>query len=292
MPGSRESSVWRTLAVAFGDGLAFGVGLTLTNNATRAVTAKSQLPHPDLHSLADRLEQIEQRLDRARFAATPPAPAVNTAQISRVAEAVIAAMDSRFGELEAQTQQRLAELESRIKADLEALDAGARSELSQALEAQHSRAESDLRVLRSQMLQVHREFADTLARLVDEQIERTISLRLDAIHQQTRETVREQSREERAAADRQLAEVRARLQAHESDLVDTLRTLAQSCMQAAARIAAPAPPAQSPSSNGGGGGTSETFITAAGAANDLPTRRPWKISAASAFLPAIRYLVV
>jgi len=41
MQNSRDSSVWRTLAVAFGDGLAFGVGVTLTRSAARLAANRS-----------------------------------------------------------------------------------------------------------------------------------------------------------------------------------------------------------------------------------------------------------
>ena len=35
MQTSRDSSVWKSLAAAFGDGLAFGVGMKLSQNAAR-----------------------------------------------------------------------------------------------------------------------------------------------------------------------------------------------------------------------------------------------------------------
>ncbi len=211
MPGSRESSVWRTLAVAFGDGLAFGVGLTLTNNATRAATAKTPQPYPDIRPLAERITEIEQRIDRVRVAAPVPAAAVNGPTIAKVAEAVLTAMDGRFGEIGEQMERRLAELEVKFKSELAAAEArtqaradsmegsaaarldALRGEFSGALEAQRMRMDSDLRVLRSQIMEVHKEFAETLARLVDQQIEQTITLRLQAIHEQMRETVREES---------------------------------------------------------------------------------------------------
>ena len=41
MQYSRDSSVWRTLATAFGDGLAFGVGVALTRNAAQLVATRS-----------------------------------------------------------------------------------------------------------------------------------------------------------------------------------------------------------------------------------------------------------
>src|SRR5580704_16942056 len=39
MQSSSDSSIWRSLAVAFGDGLAFGVGVKLSQNAARQIGA-------------------------------------------------------------------------------------------------------------------------------------------------------------------------------------------------------------------------------------------------------------
>lgn len=324
MPGNRESSVWRTLAVAFGDGLAFGVGLTLTNNAARPVTSKTSHSQPDLHQLADRISQIEQRIDRGRFAGALPAPAGGTQQIAKVADAVLTAMDGRFGELGEQFERRLAALDARLKFELEALDArvrveaesieagvdvqlgDVRREFTAALEGQRVRLEADGRVLRGQMLQVHKEFAETLARLVDEQIEKTISARLQVIQEQTRESVREESltmekliemrleswREERGSTDRQFAELRSRLEGQEDGFQNLVAALRQSWMQAADRIGVPAAPYRTVNGNGGGGSSSGTHITKAvdtelpGFARQSSPRRLWHIPAVSCFLLA------
>jgi hypothetical protein len=340
MPGSRESSVWRTLAVAFGDGLAFGVGLTLTNNATRAATAKTPQPYPDIRPLAERIKEIEQRIDRVRVAAPAPPPlAVNGPNIAKVAEAVLTAMDGRFGDLGEQMERRLAELEGKFKSALEAAEGrdkaradsvqgstaarleALRGEFTGALEAQRLRMDSDLRVLRSQIMEVHKEFAETLARLVDQQIEQTVTLRLEAIHEQMRETVREESlsacaklgesvdaavdsrlqtaREEWNRNGRQILELGARLDTHEHNLLDLVIALGRNCLQTAERMT----PAK-PSANGGGGGSNpETLIAAAdlevpGFARQAAPRRLWRIPAVSCFLMAttgllaLHYLVV
>ena len=330
MPGSRESSVWRTLAVAFGDGLAFGVGLTLTNNAARAATAKTPQPYPDIRPLAERITEIEQRIDRVRVPAAAPAPAatVNGTNIAKVAEAVLTAMDGRFGEIGDQMERRLAELEAKFRSELEAAEArdqtsaqhlegstqarveALRGEFAGALEAQRLRSDSDLRVLRSQIMEVHKEFAETLARLVDQQIEHTITLRLQAIHEQVRETVREESlsayskfgegveavvetrfeaaREEWNRQGRQILELGARLDTHEHNLLDLVIALGRNCLQSAERMT----PAKPPVNGGGGGSGSETLI-AAGELCEVPPfarqaapRRLWRIPAVSCFLMA------
>lgn len=325
MPGSRESSVWRTLAVAFGDGLAFGVGLTLTNNAARTATAKTPQPYPDIRPLAERLTEIEQRIERAGVAppVAVPAATVNGANIAKVAEAVLTAMDGRFSEIGEQMERRLAELEGKFKSELEAVEARAqhrktgaeahmdalRIEFTGALEAQRLRSDSDLRVLRSQIMEVHKEFAETLARLVDEQIEHTIALRLQAIQEQVRETVREESlsayakfgegveavvetrfqaaHEEWNRNGRQILELGARLDTHEHNLLDLVIALGRNCLQSAERMT----PTKAPA-NGGGGSGSETHIAAAGIyevpsfARQAPPKHHWRIPAVSCFLMA------
>src|ERR1039458_4652385 len=44
MQNSRDSSVWRTLAVAFGDGLAFGVGVGPTGDLTDCPSHRKTFP--------------------------------------------------------------------------------------------------------------------------------------------------------------------------------------------------------------------------------------------------------
>src|ERR1039458_9372957 len=69
MESSRDSSVWQTLAVTFGGGLALGaVGMKLTQNVRRPAEA---LAPPDDHPLADRLAEIEHRLVRVEHAPAP-----------------------------------------------------------------------------------------------------------------------------------------------------------------------------------------------------------------------------
>jgi hypothetical protein len=89
MPSSRDSSVWRTLAAAFGDGLAFGVGVALTRNASQFAATRS---------------------------ATPELRPVATDKPSE-ADGMLIVIDRRF-----------AELESKVQLDLDILTAQARSQ--------------------------------------------------------------------------------------------------------------------------------------------------------------------
>ena len=120
MDSSRDSSVWRSLAVTFGGGLALGaVGMKLTQTAMRPAEAP---PRPEPNTLTDRLSSMERRLEQMEHSPTPaPArtPAAASPQPSatidqKVLEAVIGAVDARLHEHAGQIDRRLADLEARM----------------------------------------------------------------------------------------------------------------------------------------------------------------------------------
>ncbi|MGP8247118.1 MAG: hypothetical protein ACLQVN_21700 [Bryobacteraceae bacterium] len=122
MDTSRDSSVWRDMAVAFGDGVAFGVGMKLTQGSGRPAAA----PEPEIDAAGDRLEAMERRLARIeqapeRVPAALPAPAP-PAFYQKVLEAVVEALETRLRDQSAQWEKRMAELESRMAAESRALE--------------------------------------------------------------------------------------------------------------------------------------------------------------------------
>jgi hypothetical protein len=305
MQNSRDSSVWRTLAVAFGDGLAFGVGVTLTRNAARLAATRSATP--ELRPINDRITEIEQRMERARAAGSLP---VAGAPLNhRAADAVLKAIDGRFTELGGQIDRRLAELEVKVKIELGALDAQdhslaagvetrldvLRGEITEAVAAQRQSIDADMRGLRAQMTAIHKEFAETLARLVDEQIATTIATRLQAVEEELRETVREESR--LSGQDQQIAELRQRVESQDRNLLSLVMALGHSCLEAAERISpaeSPVPPPPPPAASGAGGSLTPEEIRVEPAADpELPgfararPRQPlWRIPIVSSFLAA------
>ena len=118
------------------------------------------------------------------------------------------AIDGQFTEIGGRIDRRLAELEGKIRTELDELDAqdhelaegvetridGLRGEIAQAVAAQRQSIDADMRALRAQMTAVHKEFAETLARLMDEQIVKTIDARLQAVVEDLRGTIREEAR--------------------------------------------------------------------------------------------------
>ena len=309
MQNSRDSSVWRTLAVAFGDGLAFGAGVTLTRSAARLAAPRSTTP--DLRSLNDRITEIEQRSIElgGRARATGMLSVARAPLNHRAADAVLTAIDGRFTEIGGQIDQRLAELEVKVKIELGALDAqdhslaagvetrldGLRGEITEAVAAQRQSIDADMRTLRAQMTAIHKEFAETLARLVDEQIATTIAARLPAVEERLREAIREESR--LSGKDQAIGELRERVDSQERNVLGLVMALGRSCLQAAERISPaepPLPPPHSPASGGGGGAAISPEIRVEPAAEpELPgfalarPRQPlWRIPIVSSFLAA------
>jgi hypothetical protein len=129
MKSSRGSSIPRSLAVALGRGMAFGVGVTVARSAGRP-------PAADLALLSRRLEKIEQwiagsgEISPARAALpAPAAPAEQTHEMAdRLAE-LEAHLATSLKTLEQQDQftvsgveSRLAELTARVTGDLKVLE--------------------------------------------------------------------------------------------------------------------------------------------------------------------------
>jgi hypothetical protein len=154
------------------------------------------------------------------------------------------------------------------------------------LESRAREAQSGLQTLQAQiedsagrlaaMEASQREFAASLARVVEEQIEHTITLRFQAIHQQMREAARDEAvgacatlgarvetsvenrlhtfRKEVEISDHHIGELCARLEGHERNLLELVLSLGQRCMQAADWMLPPGASARSLSAGASGGG--------------------------------------
>src|SRR5258708_4121209 len=116
MQNSRDSSVWRTLAVAFGDGLAFGVGVHLTQSAVRRAAAK-----PAIEDFHPRITGIQPPTAPVPHPRLEPSPANSSAMLSLI--------DGRFREVGGQIDRRLAELEVKFQIALSELNTELKTEL-------------------------------------------------------------------------------------------------------------------------------------------------------------------
>jgi len=104
--------------MAFGDGLAFGVGVKLTQQAVRQGAPAAAA---GLSGVVERLEQVESRMRKIEQApAVRPAAAPSLDQ--HVLESVAHALEARLKETVGQVERRLAEMEARTALELKAMD--------------------------------------------------------------------------------------------------------------------------------------------------------------------------
>ena len=192
MESSRDSSVWRNLAVTFGGGLALGaVGMRLTQTALRPVEIT---PRPGSNPSTDRLSLMEHRLARveqtpAAAPAAATAPTAGTPQIDqKVLEAVVGAVDARLHEHTGQVERRIADLEARVTVELQSLHhqdrtfAEATGKNLAELQQQFRQESADLR---SALQNDLRHFSETVSKAAGDHAE--IQVKLQALHQQDRQ---------------------------------------------------------------------------------------------------------
>ena len=286
MESSRDSSVWRNLAVTFGGGLALGaVGMKLTQTALRPVDAPFR-SEPD--PLTDRLSSVEKRLERVEHVPAParPAPAqpVATPMDQKVLEAVIGAVDARLHEHAGQVDRRLADLEARmaVMQNVQQQDRQAAGQLREETVAVRTAILQDMRQIRESVARTvaGHSATQTEMQLVRQQQERIVDAAehrfADMRHEYRQEIAAlrgemEQSIEARfvtaaaasAAAkieeglvplraeiqqkELELGELRQRLADSEKSVLDVVLAIGDVCRQAADRITAPKTSATPPS---------------------------------------------
>jgi hypothetical protein len=224
MENDRDSSIWRSLAVAFGDGLAFGVGMKLTQNVARQPGA----PQSGVPALADRFESLEQRMERLEhtpIAALEAAPGPGSVGFApRVIEAVVQAVDERLNEQAKVMGRRLAELEARM--------AEVRSQFDAEIVAVHDRVEGSMQGFAESEQQLREEIqrvADRAPSFDASAAEAVIEMKLVPLRVE-------------------ITEMRQRLAESDRAVLDLILAIGQMCRQAAGRItdSAPLPPESAP----------------------------------------------
>ncbi len=256
---SRDSSLWRSLAMALGDGVAFGVGVKLTQGPSWKTAAVPAAPSTD-----SRLAEIEQRLDRIeRAPAVAPGP--TSSELDRqILNALVNTLEARLQENSGKVDHRLAELEARIAIELKSLHqqdqslaAGAQTRveevqtrLDQELLAIRRRLEDDFSELHAQVISLHREFAAAVANIVEEQIASQVEkldqnlqervTRASSLIASTTETTVEQKlapiRDQIADKDRDISELRKLLKEADQKTLDVILAIGDFCRRAAGQI--------------------------------------------------------
>ena len=253
MESSRDSSVWQTLAVTFGGGLALGaVGMKLTQNVRRPAETP---PQTDDHPLANRLAEIEQRLARVEHA---PAP---SAQLDhKVLEAIVGAVDAKLQEQTLKIESRVAALEAKMAVELDALraqsTAGADSAKAR-LEKVQSQFLEQMLVLRTAVVDELNHFGEAVSTLIADQVSAEVSARASSLEQTIEARIGAAAaaavaasleehlaplRAEAARKERELAEIQSRLRESEHNALEVILAIGQVCRQAAERISGPSYP--------------------------------------------------
>jgi type IV secretory pathway VirB10-like protein len=279
MDSSRDSSVWRSLAVTFGGGLALGaVGMKLTQTALRPAEAP---PRPEPNILTGRLSNMERRLEqmeqssapaRAPAASQPPSATID----QKVLEAVIGAVDARLHEHAGQIDRRLADLEARM-AVMQSLDqqdrqaaeqlrqeaADFRTALQQDMRQVRENASraaagqtsvgQELQILRQQqfgmadatekrfaeMRQEHRQGMSDLRHEIEQSVEARMVTAAAAAAAAKVEEHLAPLRAEIQQKEQELTELRERLVESERSVLDVILAMGALCRQAADRINSP-----------------------------------------------------
>ncbi len=149
MQSSRDSSILRSLAIAFGDGLAFGVGMKITQQSGRAPS--SSLPAPADPPILDRIEEIERRVQKVEKLPAPIASAApGQALDQQVLEAIVGSLDARLLEQSTQTERRLRDLEAKLTIELKTL---------------HKQDHSVATGLQERMVELHEQFSGQVAEI-------------------------------------------------------------------------------------------------------------------------------
>jgi len=273
MDTSRDSSVWRSLAVTFGGGLALGaVGMKLTQNALRPLEAPLQ---PNTNPLAERLDRIEQRIQRIEHM-----PAAGPAVFDQKAlETVVNAVNTRLQEHAAMVDRRLAELEGRITAELQLLHAQDRADAQRAetrISEVQKQFQQQVVSVRTTVQEELGQFGEAVSTVVANQVASQVNARFAGLEQSVEARIvtavagaaaarfEEQLAPLRTEVDkkeRELTELRQRLTESEQTVLDVILAIGQVCRDAASRIgistnmrppappetqAAPAPSASAP----------------------------------------------
>lgn len=123
MENSKQSSFLKSLALAFGDGLAFGVAVKLAQGPAKS----REEDMADLGPLSERLSKVEDRIEQSQ-SLDKEALAVQGESLGRVLEKVVRALEARLTEHAGQVNRQLAEMDAKTALDLHALENHATSQ--------------------------------------------------------------------------------------------------------------------------------------------------------------------
>ena len=246
MPNSRESSIWRSLAVAFGDGLAFGAGVKVLQTASKASGAPTQTGS---EAVTGRIAGIEQRLHSLEEAGAKPA-AVDPDFL----KGLVLAVEDRLREQRGETDKRLADLQAGLALELRSL---AQNDTGLA-----ARVEESVETIKAEMVRLNREFGESVANIVAQQVSEQVTARIAEIDRSLDARIalvlnaalserlpaalgieaanlESRLRGEMDEKGREVAQLKERISETDSNVLEVILAIGQMCRQVAGRISKP-----------------------------------------------------
>jgi NADH dehydrogenase/NADH:ubiquinone oxidoreductase subunit G len=302
MENARDSSIWRGLAVAFGDGLAFGVGMALSQRRREGMLpAEISAPSERFAELERRIAQLENapaRLDQK---------ALET--IVNVIEADLHQRDEQWARRLASAVESAGEA---VRAEAAEKNAATRKEHADLLTALRKDVVADLHALEAQAIAFQQEVHEAIPRIVETRIEALLAARAAELEERLQEEVRQSAvrasgiaakaldsaverkldllREALASRDREIADLRRSLADSDQRTLDLLAAIGQACRAAAERTT-PAPGASPGSRDGQPTGDAAALPASAESADTSPRfefepARTWSLPLVSSLLVA------
>lgn len=224
MPPSRESSLLRSLAVAFGDGVAFGVGVKLAQEPRKKMLpAESR----DMAPLAARLDEMEKRMERIEQAPAPIPAAASMTFDQHALNALVTSFEARLEEHAAHVERVMAEMEVQVALELKSM------------RQQHESAASGLKSLRDDLIGLHREFAEAVAAIVEEQVASQVETGVEKLQQAVGAAVDERLgslREQVETKAAEIASLQERLQESDRNVLEVILGMGELCRQVGERL--------------------------------------------------------
>jgi chromosome segregation ATPase len=224
MGTSRESSLLRSLAVAFGDGVAFGVGVKLAQDPGKKSVST---PSRDLGPLAARLAAIEKRVEGIEQS-SPTLPAASSMNFDQHAlNALVSSFEARLEEHAAHVERVVAEMEVRIALELKAL------------RLQDESLTQGIKAMREDLISLHREFAEAVSALVEEEVASQVEDGVEKLEQSVGAAIDEKLRALREQVETKAAEITAlqqRLQESDRNVLEVILGMGELCRQVGERL--------------------------------------------------------
>jgi len=225
MQSSRDSSLLRNLAIAFGDGVAFGVGVKLTQDTGKK--SGTPLPTRDLAPLAGRLAEIEKRLEQMEEA-SPALPASASMTFDQHAlNALVTSFEARLEEHAGHVDRQMAELELRIAMELKSL------------KHEDHALRSEMTAIHDRFVAMHREFAEAVGAIVEERVAAQVEAGVEKLQQAVAAAVDEKVEALREQIETKAAEISSlqeRLQESDRNVLEVILGMGELCRQVGDRL--------------------------------------------------------